>query len=61
MLVYLTCRVQVTQTLNWVVRISSELEGNLVALERIREYCELETEVRTVSHISRLHVFLVLK
>lgn len=35
---------KVTQTLNWVVRMTSELEGNLVALERIREYCELDTE-----------------
>ena len=29
---------QVTQTLNWLVRMSSELETNVVAVERLQEY-----------------------
>lgn len=36
---------QVTQTLNWLVRMSSELETNIVAVERVSEYCEIENEV----------------
>ena len=39
--------VQVTQTLNWLVRMTSELETNIVAVERVSEYSVLETEVRT--------------
>lgn len=35
---------QVTQTLNWLVRMSSDVETNIVAVERIREYSELEQE-----------------
>lgn len=35
---------QVTQTLNWMVRMTSELETNIVAVERIKEYTEIETE-----------------
>ena len=43
----LTCilYVQVTQTLNWLVRITSELETNIVAVERIKEYSETKLEV----------------
>lgn len=37
--------VQVTQTLNWLVRMNSELETNIVAVERVSEYCEIENEV----------------
>ena len=37
---------QVTQTLNWLVRMTSELETNIVAVERVSEYTELENEVR---------------
>lgn len=36
---------QVTQTLNWLVRMTSELETNIVAVERVSEYSELENEV----------------
>jgi len=35
----------VTQTLNWLVRMTSELETNIVAVERIREYSETKPEV----------------
>ncbi|XP_028844499.1 ATP-binding cassette sub-family C member 2 [Denticeps clupeoides] len=34
----------VTQTLNWLVRMTSELETNIVAVERVSEYCEIENE-----------------
>ncbi|NXI34942.1 MRP3 protein, partial [Galbula dea] len=35
---------QVTVSLNWMVRMTSELETNIVAVERIKEYSETETE-----------------
>ncbi|POI33501.1 hypothetical protein CIB84_002745, partial [Bambusicola thoracicus] len=36
---------QVTMALNWMVRTTSDLETNIVAVERIKEYSETETEV----------------
>ncbi|CAL8300312.1 unnamed protein product [Merluccius merluccius] len=39
----------VTQTLNWLVRMTSELETNIVAVERVSEYSELENEAKWVS------------
>ncbi|NXD49031.1 MRP2 protein, partial [Corvus moneduloides] len=36
----------VTQTLNWLVRTSSELETNIVAVERVHEYMKVQNEVR---------------
>uniref|UniRef100_A0A8C0B0Z5 Uncharacterized protein n=1 Tax=Buteo japonicus TaxID=224669 RepID=A0A8C0B0Z5_9AVES len=36
----------VTQTLNWLVRTSSELETNIVAVERVHEYTKVKKEVR---------------
>ncbi|XP_062954765.1 multidrug resistance-associated protein 1 isoform X2 [Cynocephalus volans] len=35
---------QVTTYLNWLVRMSSELETNVVAVERLKEYSETEKE-----------------
>ncbi|KAM7151629.1 multidrug resistance-associated protein 1 isoform 3-T3 [Macrochelys suwanniensis] len=35
---------QVTTYLNWLVRMSSELETNIVAVERVKEYSEMEKE-----------------
>ena len=35
---------QITQSLNYVVRMASELETNIVAVERIKEYAEKPTE-----------------
>ncbi|NWX01963.1 MRP2 protein, partial [Caloenas nicobarica] len=35
----------VTQTLNWLVRTSSELETNIVAVERVHEYSKVKNEV----------------
>uniref|UniRef100_A0A8D2Q509 Uncharacterized protein n=1 Tax=Varanus komodoensis TaxID=61221 RepID=A0A8D2Q509_VARKO len=34
----------VTQTLNWLVRMTSELETNIVAVERVHEYTEVTNE-----------------
>ncbi|NXL98294.1 MRP2 protein, partial [Tyrannus savana] len=34
----------VTQTLNWLVRTSSELETNIVAVERVHEYTKVKNE-----------------
>ncbi|KAM4606989.1 ATP-binding cassette sub-family C member 2 isoform 2-T2 [Polymixia lowei] len=39
----------VTQTLNWLVRMTSELETNIVAVERVSEYTELENEAKWVT------------
>ncbi|KAA0160384.1 hypothetical protein FNF28_05463 [Cafeteria roenbergensis] len=36
----------ITQTLNWTVRMMSDAETQIVAVERIEEYAELETEPR---------------
>uniref|UniRef100_A0A3Q2E358 ATP binding cassette subfamily C member 3 n=1 Tax=Cyprinodon variegatus TaxID=28743 RepID=A0A3Q2E358_CYPVA len=35
---------QVTMSLNWMVRMTSDLENNIVAVERVKEYSETETE-----------------
>ncbi|XP_015211606.1 ATP-binding cassette sub-family C member 3 isoform X2 [Lepisosteus oculatus] len=35
---------QVTMSLNWLVRMSSDLESNIVAVERVKEYSETKTE-----------------
>ncbi|XP_040905275.1 canalicular multispecific organic anion transporter 1 [Toxotes jaculatrix] len=39
----------VTQTLNWLVRMTSELETNIVAVERVNEYAEIENEAKWVT------------
>ena len=39
------CVFQVTQALNWVVRMTSEMETNIVAVERVKEYSETPSEV----------------
>jgi ATP-binding cassette subfamily C (CFTR/MRP) protein 1 len=35
---------QVTQTLNWLVRMTSEVETNIVTVERLEEYSVVDTE-----------------
>ncbi|XP_053153950.1 ATP-binding cassette sub-family C member 3 isoform X2 [Hemicordylus capensis] len=35
---------QVTMALNWMVRMTSDLESNIVAVERVKEYSETEIE-----------------
>ena len=39
------CSIKVTQALNWMVRMTSELEANIVAVERTKEYAEAPNEV----------------
>ncbi|XP_063019479.1 ATP-binding cassette sub-family C member 2 [Melospiza melodia melodia] len=39
----------VTQTLNWLVRTSSELETNIVAVERVHEYVTVKNEAPWVT------------
>uniref|UniRef100_A0A3Q2YDD4 ATP binding cassette subfamily C member 2 n=1 Tax=Hippocampus comes TaxID=109280 RepID=A0A3Q2YDD4_HIPCM len=39
----------VTQTLNWLVRMTSELETNIVAVERVSEYSIIENEAQWVT------------
>ncbi|XP_073096660.1 ATP-binding cassette sub-family C member 2 [Manis javanica] len=39
----------ITQTLNWLVRTSSEIETNIVAVERINEYIKVENEAPWVT------------
>ncbi|XP_034128600.1 multidrug resistance-associated protein 1 isoform X12 [Drosophila guanche] len=39
-----TYALQVTQTLNWLVRMSSDIETNIVSVERIKEYGETKQE-----------------
>jgi ATP-binding cassette, subfamily C (CFTR/MRP), member 1 len=36
--------ISVTQSLNWTVRVGSDLEANMVCVERLVEYCSLESE-----------------
>jgi ABC-type multidrug transport system fused ATPase/permease subunit len=40
----ITYALQITQTLNWLVRMSSDVETNIVAVERIKEYAETPQE-----------------
>ena len=48
MLCSLTCSLyhcQVTQILNWLVRMASELETDIIAVERVKEYIDCTSEV----------------
>uniref|UniRef100_A0A8C5GHF6 ABC-type glutathione-S-conjugate transporter n=1 Tax=Gouania willdenowi TaxID=441366 RepID=A0A8C5GHF6_GOUWI len=40
----------VTQTLNWLVRMTSELETNIVAVERVSEYSQIENEAKWIAN-----------
>ncbi|XP_006889523.1 PREDICTED: canalicular multispecific organic anion transporter 2 [Elephantulus edwardii] len=44
---------QVTFALNWMVRMMSDLESNIVAVERVKEYSKTETEAPWVIEGSR--------
>ena len=44
---------QITQSLNYVVRMASELETNIVAVERIKEYSETPTEAPPIIESNR--------
>lgn len=37
--------VQLTASLTWLVRMSSDVETNIVAVERVKEYSDTEKEV----------------
>ena len=43
---------QITQKLGWMIRMSSDLETNLVSVERINEYSETPTEVLFITYSS---------
>jgi len=44
----LSYAMSVTQTLNWMVRMSSQLESDIVAVERVEEYIALPSEAPLV-------------
>ncbi|XP_072339969.1 ATP-binding cassette sub-family C member 3 isoform X3 [Scyliorhinus torazame] len=44
---------QVTMSLNWMVRMTSDLESNIVAVERVKEYSETKTEAPWVIEDNR--------
>lgn len=46
---------QVTQTLNWLVRMTSEVETNIVAVERMDEYSQIETEADWEKSDTNIH------
>ena len=41
----LSATLQMTASLTWLVRMSSELETNIVAVEKVKEYGDTEKEV----------------
>jgi len=49
----LTYALSVTQTLNWMVRMSCDLEANVVSVERAKEYSNLKNEAPAVIEESR--------
>lgn len=40
----ITYSMQITQSLNWLVRMASDVETNIVSVERIDEYTQLQPE-----------------
>jgi len=40
----ITYSLNITQTLNWLVRMTADVETNIVGVERIKEYSEIEQE-----------------
>lgn len=44
---------QITQSLNWIVRQTVEVETNIVSVERVLEYAELPSEAPDVLHRNR--------
>jgi len=44
---------QITQSLNWVVRQVTEVENNIVSVERVLEYARLPSEAPEVIHRNR--------
>jgi ATP-binding cassette subfamily C (CFTR/MRP) protein 1 len=44
---------QITQALNWMVRLSVEVETNIVSVERVLEYARLPSEAKEIIHSNR--------
>lgn len=44
----LSYALQITQSLNWIVRMTVEVETNIVSVERIKEYSDLKSEAPAV-------------
>ncbi|KAG0347607.1 hypothetical protein BG004_007368 [Podila humilis] len=49
----LTYALSITQTLNWMVRQYTEIESNIVSVERLQEYVELEPEAPEIIDSNR--------
>ncbi|XP_044790836.2 ATP-binding cassette sub-family C member 2 isoform X2 [Bubalus kerabau] len=49
LIVFFASLMMITQTLNWLVRMTSEIETNIVAVERITEYINVENEAPWVT------------
>ncbi|SCV00147.1 LAME_0G07822g1_1 [Lachancea meyersii CBS 8951] len=49
----LSYALQITQSLNWIVRMTVEVETNIVSVERIKEYSSLPSEAPAVIEDSR--------
>ncbi|PVD37039.1 hypothetical protein C0Q70_04032 [Pomacea canaliculata] len=47
----ITYALQITQALKWLVRTVSDLETNIVSVERVQEYSELKTEAPRVTSV----------
>lgn len=43
----------VTQSLNWSVRMASDMEANMVAVERVQEYTQLESEGERLTTVDK--------
>ena len=50
----ITYSLNITQSLNWLVRITADIENNIVGVERIKEYSELEQEAAWVVPTDRV-------
>lgn len=51
---------QLTASLTWLVRMSSDVETNIVAVEKVKEYSDTEKEVQRKKH-SRDHTYVFLE
>lgn len=51
--------VQLTASLTWLVRMSSEVETNIVAVERVKEYSDTEKEVQRKAPWCRMGAALI--
>lgn len=47
----MTYALRVTSSLSWIVRMTVEVETNIVAVERILDYCELKPEAEEITEV----------